>query len=88
MVPSVSGAPQNTGPLQGNCGALQQLKQLHPSLKVLISLAGVAGFSSAAGTANGREAFVANCIDRFIKRQCRARDFRRGVFDGIDIDWE
>src|SRR5215472_4664195 len=45
-LPSVSGAPY-TGPLYGNFAALQQLKQLHPNLKVLISLAGAAGFSAA-----------------------------------------
>jgi len=58
VVPGVGGASPNTGPLQGNFGALQQLKQLHPNLKVLISLAGAAGFSSAASTAAGREAFL------------------------------
>jgi len=66
-LPSVSGAPY-TGPLYGNFGALQQLKQLHPNLKVLISLAGADGFSAAASTALGarREAeaaaFVASCV--------------------------
>ena len=38
MLPSVSGKPY--GPLYGNFGAIQQLKQLHPDLKVLISLGG------------------------------------------------
>ena len=38
-LPSVSGAPYS-GPLYGNFAALQQLKQLHPNLKVLISLLG------------------------------------------------
>ena len=33
-LPSVSGAPY-TGPLYGNFAAIQQLKQLHPKLKVL-----------------------------------------------------
>ena len=61
-LPSVSGAPYS-GPLYGNFAALQQLKQLHPNLKVLISLAGAAGFSAAASTAAGRQTMVANCID-------------------------
>ena len=66
-LPSVSGAPY-PGPLYGNFAALQQLKQLHPNLKVLISLAGADGFSAAASTALGarREAeaaaFVASCV--------------------------
>jgi chitinase len=36
-LPSVSGKPY-TAPLYGNFGAIQQLKGLHPNLKVLISL--------------------------------------------------
>src|ERR1700689_45172 len=56
-LPSVSGKPYNA-PLYGNFGAIQQLKELHPTLKVLISLGGqagaVAGFVSAASTAVGR----------------------------------
>ena len=88
VVPSVGGAPPNTGPLQGNFGALQQLKQLHPNLKVLISLLGADGFSAAASTAAGREAFVANCIDLFINGNVALGISAAGVFDGIDIDWE
>ena len=60
-LPSVSGKPY-TGPLYGNFAALQQLKRLHPNLKVLISLAGADGFSAAASTAEGRQAMVANCM--------------------------
>ena len=86
-LPSVSGAPY-TGPLYGNFAALQQLKQLHPNLKVLISLAGAAGFSAAASTASGREAFVANCIDLFINGNLGEGLSAAGVFDGFDIDWE
>ena len=36
-IPSVSGKPY-AAPLYGNFGAIQQLKELHPNLKVLISL--------------------------------------------------
>ena len=86
-LPSVSGAPY-TGPLYGNFAALQQLKQLHPNLKVLISLAGADGFSAAASTAAGRQAMVANCIDLFINGNLAQGISAAGVFDGIDIDWE
>jgi chitinase len=86
-LPSVSGAPY-TGPLYGNFAALQQLKQLHPNLKVLISLAGAPGFSAAASTAAGRQTMVANCIDLFINGNLAAGISAAGVFDGIDIDWE
>jgi glycosyl hydrolase family 18 (putative chitinase) len=44
FLPSVSGAPY-TGPLYGNFAALQQLKHLHPKLKILISLGGGGPFS-------------------------------------------
>jgi chitinase len=86
-LPSVSGAPY-TGPLYGNFAALQQLKKLHPNLKVLISLNGADGFSAAASTAEGRQAMVANCIDLFINGNLAPGISAAGVFDGIDIDWE
>lgn len=87
FLPSVSGAPY-AGPLFGNFAALQQLKQLHPNLKVLISLAGAAGFSAAAGTAASRQAMVANCIDLFIQGNLAPGISAAGIFDGFDIDWE
>jgi chitinase len=86
-LPSVSGAPY-AGPLYGNFAALQQLKQLHPNLKVLISLAGAPAFSVAASTAASRQTMVANCIDLFINGNLAAGISAAGVFDGFDIDWE
>jgi chitinase len=86
-LPSVSGTPY-AGPLYGNFAALQQLKQLHPNLKVEISLSGADGFSAAASTAAGRQAMVANCIDLFVKGNLAPGVSAAGVFDGIDIDWE
>ena len=76
------------GPLYGNFAALQQLKQRHPNLKVLISLAGAAGFSAAAATDAGRQAFVASCIDLFVNGNVAPGISAAGVFDGIDVDWE
>jgi len=86
-LPSVNGTPY-PGPLYGNFAALQQLKGLHPNLKVLISLAGAPGFSAAASTAAGRQAFVANCIDLFINGNLGGGVSAAGIFDGFDIDWE
>jgi chitinase len=77
-----------TGPLYGNFAALLQLKQLHPNLKVLISLAGAPGFSAAAATDASRQAFVASCVDLFINGNVAPGVSAAGVFDGIDIDWE
>jgi chitinase len=86
-LPSVSGTLY-AGPLYGNFAALQQLKQLHPNLKVEISLAGAAGFSAAASTAASRQTMVASCIDLFVKGNLAPGISAAGVFDGIDIDWE
>jgi len=55
---------------------------------VLISLAGADGFSAAAATEAGRQAFVSSCIDLFISGNVAPGISAAGVFDGIDIDWE
>jgi chitinase len=85
-IPTITGP--YSGPLFGNFAALQQLKQLHPNLKVLISLAGSGEFSTAASTAAGRQALAASCIDLFINGNVALGISAAGVFDGIDIDWE
>jgi chitinase len=90
-LPSVSGKPY-AGPLYGNFGAIQQLKGLHPALKVLISLGGqagnVAGFVTAAATASGRTALASSCIEMFVKGNIAAGVTAPGLFDGFNIDWE
>jgi chitinase len=90
-IPSVSGKPY-TAPLYGNFGAIQQLKELHPKLKVLISLGGqagdVTGFVTAASTAAGRAALVSSCINLFVKGNIAAGVTAPGLFDGFNIDWE
>ena len=90
-VPSVSGKPY-AAPLYGNFGAIQQLKGLHPHLKVLISLGGqagnVAGFVTAASTAAGRTALASSCISMFVKGNIAAGVTAPGLFDGFNIDWE
>lgn len=90
-LPSVSGKPY-TAPLYGNFGAIQQLKALHPNLKVLISLGGqagnVAGFTTASGSATGRAALVASCVDMFVKGNIAVGVKAPGLFDGFNIDWE
>ncbi|MFK3651391.1 glycosyl hydrolase family 18 protein [Lysobacter enzymogenes] len=94
---SVSGASDTWDqPLRGNWNQLKQLKAKYPGLKVLISLGGWTwsrGFPSAASAAN-RQAFVASCVDAYIKGNLPVTDgaggagAAAGVFDGIDIDWE
>jgi chitinase len=85
-LPTITGP--YTGPLFGNFAALLQLKQLHPNLKVLISLLGADGFSAAAATDASRQAFVASCVDLFINGNVAPGISAAGVFDGIDVDWE
>jgi len=91
-LPSVSGAAY-TGPMYGNFAAIQQLKQLHPKLKVLMSIGGAsaantAAFVTAASTAAGRKALAASCIDMFVKGNVAPGISAPGLFDGFNIDWE
>ncbi|WP_046655715.1 glycosyl hydrolase family 18 protein [Lysobacter capsici] len=94
---SVSGAADTWDqPLRGSWNQLKQLKAKHPNIKVLISLGGWTwsrNFPSAARPEN-RQAFVASCVDAYIKGNLPVTDgaggpgAAAGVFDGIDIDWE
>jgi len=68
----------------GNFLQLLELKRLYPDLKILISIGGwtwSANFSNAAWDESSRQRFAASCIDLYLKQY-------RGVFDGLDIDWE
>ena len=94
---SVSGVADTWDqPLRGNWNQLKQLKAKYPNIKVLISLGGWTwsrGFASAARPEN-RVAFVASCVNAYIKGNLPVTDgaggtgAAAGVFDGIDIDWE
>src|SRR6201997_4301473 len=91
-LPSVSGVPY-AGPMYGNFAAIQQLKQLHPSLKVLMSIGGAsaantAAFSTASSTAAGRQALASSCISMFVQGNIAAGITAPGLFDGFNIDWE
>jgi len=77
-------------PLKGNFNQLRKLKAKHPGLRALISLGGwtqSARFSDAALPEN-RTAFVASCIDMFMRGNVAPGVSAAGVFDGIDVDWE
>jgi chitinase len=91
-LPSVSGTPY-TGPMYGNFAAIQQLKQLHPHLKVLMSMGGasaanLAAFVSASSTQAGRKALASSCIDMFVRGNIAPGITAPGLFDGFNIDWE
>ncbi|MDI1460467.1 glycoside hydrolase family 18 protein [Catellatospora sp. KI3] len=86
--------------LYGNFNQLRKLKAANPHLKIEISLGGwtkSTWFSSVAATAERRQAFVAACIDTFIKGNLPTGGWPEnaggigaaaGIFDGIDLDWE
>jgi len=80
-----------TGVLAGNFHQLQELKARYPSLPIMISIGGggmnPAIFSAAAAPAN-RQAFVASCINMYIKGNFAPGLTKPGIFTGIDIDWE
>lgn len=82
--------PAGDGQLRGTFHQLEELKRLHPKLKILISLGGwgqSSGFSSAVQPEN-LHGFVESCINLFIKGQFAEGVTVPGIFDGIDIDWE
>ncbi|GAA1648758.1 glycoside hydrolase family 18 protein [Catellatospora bangladeshensis] len=84
----------------GNFNQLRKLKAANPHLKIEISLGGwtkSTWFSSVSKTAERRQAFVAACIDTFIKGNLPTGGWpedaggigvAKGIFDGIDLDWE
>jgi chitinase len=89
---SVDGTDDPAGEqqLRGTFHQFQELKRLHPQLKLLISLGGwgqSGGFSSAVQPENLHD-FVESCINLFIKGQFAEGITAPGIFDGIDIDWE
>jgi chitinase len=86
---SVNGKADNPkSPFRGYYHQLKELKRRYPKLKVLISLEGApAGFSKAARPEN-RQAFVASCIDTFLRGHFAPDISEPGIFDGFDIDWE
>jgi chitinase len=91
-LPSVTGVAY-TGPMYGNFAAIQQLKLLHPKLKVLMSIGGAsatntAAFVTAASTAAGRQALAAACINMFVSGNIAPGITAPGLFDGFNIDWE
>jgi chitinase len=78
--------------LAGNFNQLQKLKAEFPHLKLLISIGGWSfsdRFSDVALTPESRQAFVASCVDMFIRGNFGSEIGPvPGLFDGIDLDWE
>ena len=74
--------------LKGYFGQLLELKRLYPKLKVLISLEGRAADFAADARPEQRVAFVASCVNLFLRGNVAPGVSALGLFDGIDVDWE
>jgi chitinase len=67
---------------------LQELKRRYPHLKILISLEGKAADFAEDAKPENRQAFVASCVNTFIRGHFAPGMSEPGIFDGFDIDWE
>jgi len=67
---------------------LVELKSRYPRLKILISLEGKAADFALDAKPENRRAFVASCVDMFIRGHFAPGVVRPGLFDGFDVDWE
>ncbi|HET9173592.1 MAG TPA: glycoside hydrolase family 18 protein [Actinospica sp.] len=91
---SVDGtADTATQALAGNFNQLRELKAKFPKLKIVMSIGGWSWsgqFSQIASTAAGRQAFVNSCVDQYLNGDIPglAPGAAKGIFDGLDIDWE
>lgn len=86
---SISGkADDLAAPFRGYLHQLAELKRAHPRLKVLISLEGKASDFAFDAQPENRQAFIASCVDLFIKGNLAPGISMPGLFDGIDVDWE
>ena len=91
---AVNGAADAAGqPLAGNFNQLKELKAAYPNLKIVISIGGwswSSHFSALAATEAGRQKFVQSCVDQYINGDIPGlpAGAAKGIFDGIDLDWE
>jgi chitinase len=86
---SVNGQPDDpTAPFRGHFHQLAELKHAYPRLKVVISLEGRASDFAFDAQPENRQAFIASCIDLFVKGNLAPNVSVPGLFDGIDVDWE
>ncbi|HEV2273783.1 MAG TPA: glycosyl hydrolase family 18 protein [Acidobacteriaceae bacterium] len=67
---------------------LQELKHRYRHLKILISLEGKAEDFAQGARPENRQAFVASCVNTFLRGEFAPGIHEPGIFDGIDIDWE
>ena len=86
---SVDGIADGEGAgLKGYLGQMIKLKRRYPSVKLILSLEGRADSFADDANPEHRAAFVASCIDLWIKGNISPGMQLGRLFDGIDIDWE
>lgn len=86
---SVDGSDDDaTVPFRGYFRQLKELKQRHPKLKILISLEGDPADFRQDASPERRQAFVASCVDIFLRGRFEPGIVEPGIFDGIDVNWE
>ena len=86
---SVDGTADNpSAPLRGEFHQLQELHAKYPHLRMLISLEGKPASFADAAQPEKRTAFVASCIDMFLRGNLLPGVSAPGLFGGIDVDWE
>ena len=86
-------ADTSTQALAGNFNQLRELKAKYPKLKIVMTIGGWSWsgqFSQIASTAAGRQAFVNSCVDQYLNGNIPGlpAGAAKGIFDGIDLDWE
>lgn len=67
---------------------LKELKRRYPKLKILISLEGAPADFRQDASPEHRRAFVASCVDIFLRGRFGPGILEPGIFDGIDVNWE
>ena len=86
---SVSGAADGRNArFRGNFHQLLELKHRFPHLKLVISLEGEARDFEQDSRPENRRAFVASCVDTFLRGRLATGVIEPGLFDGVDVDWE
>ena len=75
-------------PFRGYFHQLEELKHRAPKLKILISLEGKASDFAEDAKPENRQAFVASCVNIFVRGNFVPGIAQQGIFDGFDVDWE
>ena len=89
-VDGTADTPEGSKPtmLRGEFHQLQELHRLYPHIRMLISIESDASAFADAATPEKRVAFVASCIDMFLRGNVAPGMQARDLFTGIDVDWE